>query len=273
MIEKIQELYILFLFNQLRDVAGLRAHKQREQQLSNRLVKIGVPAGVCLSWYCGKSQEELAKSKIAHQIINSIGEPMVEPLIDLLDHKDPDIQIGAIYAFLGFLKDPRIVDPLLKCLSSRLPEIRKSAITILQFTRNDKIIKPAIDLLADEHSEVRAKAAKALYWFKSSASVEPLLSRLTDPNEDKRVRIEAVSAVGQTKDSRAVDPLIELLSHKEWELRARAALALSQIGDRRALPLIRAMLKDKNKKVRKDVKYALANYDSDRRKDGADYLT
>jgi HEAT repeat protein len=73
---------------------------------------------------------------------------------------------------------------------------------------------------------------------KTGSKSGELLSLLKSPNW--RLRANAARALGGLLDSRAVEPLIALLSTAEpWQVRGNAAFALGLIGDARALqPLI-----------------------------------
>lgn len=265
MLDKTQEQTILSLFNRLCGEVSTALHQLKDHPNFGQLVDIGIPAGVYVSWYCGKSDEELTKSKIAHQIIKAIGIKMVEPLISQLQHENTEVQVGAIFALLEFKNDDRIVEPLISCLSNPSPKVRASAARILQFTKSNKATDPIISLLQDESEIVRATAAQTLLWLDGDSKIGPLLARLTDPDENLQVRINAAHTLAATKDLKLVDPLINLLSHEHGELRGAAAIALSKIGDQRAVSHIRPLLQDKSKKVRKDVKFALANFDQARR--------
>ncbi len=63
------------------------------------------------------------------------------------------------------------------------------------------------------------------------------IAQLDDSNADQRIK--AVRFLGQTKDRRAVEPLINALKDRNSIVRAAAAIALGEIGDARATqPLI-----------------------------------
>ncbi len=76
--------------------------------------------------------------------------------------------------------------------------------------------------------------------LKAKRDVEGLISAL-NYRRDHDVRIEAAIALGEIRDERAVEPLIEALK-ADWILVAKAAWALGEIGDVRAVePLIPAL--------------------------------
>jgi HEAT repeat protein len=89
-------------------------------------------------------------------------------------------------------------------------------------------------LTALTHAEwlVRLHAVEALGKTKSPEAVNPLLSVLFN-DRDRAVREDAVRALGQIGDARAVEFLVTAM--KEPGLRPLAVEALGRIGDRRAV--------------------------------------
>jgi len=69
-------------------------------------------------------------------------------------------------------------------------------------------------------------------------------------DEDKKVRLAAVDALGSLKDARAYEHLVPLLDDEDNDIRFATAVALGELGDNRAvIPLERAC-KDPNRYVR-----------------------
>ncbi len=64
------------------------------------------------------------------------------------------------------------------------------------------------------------------------------------------VRMNAATALGELRDSRAVDPLITTLKDKDIEVRRKSATALGQIGDIKAVFPLVALLKYSDKVLR-----------------------
>jgi HEAT repeat protein len=95
--------------------------------------------------------------------------------------------------------------------------------------------------------EVRQYAAYLLGQAKNPRAIQPLIEALAD--FDKSVREQAMlalSAIGKA----AIDPLAEAMKEPKWETRYRAAEALGKIADEKAVqPLIQG-LKDSRDHVR-----------------------
>jgi hypothetical protein len=112
-----------------------------------------------------------------------------------------------------------------------------------------------ITSLKDASPDVRRGAAHDLGDSKDPRAVEPLIAALGDT--DHGVRANAAHALGLIGDSRAVDPLIGTLKDADFELREEAAHALGLIGDSRAVDPLIGALKDSNSDIRRDAAYAL----------------
>jgi HEAT repeat protein len=79
-------------------------------------------------------------------------------------------------------------------------------------------------LLGHERPEVRDRAQAILRWM-GPASVEPLIAALTQPSR----RGLAIAPLGELGDSRAVRPLLDVLSDRDPGVRSAAARALGEI--------------------------------------------
>jgi len=182
---------------------------------------------------------------------------------------------------------------LLAALKSPSATVRRHVAEALGGIRDKEATVPLTELLRDEAKDVRARAAHALGRLRDTAATEALMAALKDP--ERSVRKEVVLALGEikdpraleslldalldtvevraaaeevlleTRDLRAVEPLIVSLKHRKEEVRRISARLLGAIGDRRAFrPLIQA-LKDTATDVRFEASTAL------RRMSGEDF--
>ncbi len=108
-----------------------------------------------------------------------------------------------------------------------------------------KVLDLALNALNDRAWDVRAQATRLLGNFQDARSIQPLLLRTADPNWS--VRESAENAL-MNFGSSAVAPLIEALKSRSWTTRFRAARLLGEIGDRRAVSPLEAMLARKGEK-------------------------
>ncbi len=104
--------------------------------------------------------------------------------------------------------------------------------------------------------------------------IEPIIEELKD--EDYNVRRNAAEELGETKDAKAVGPLIEALKDEDnifLNIQWKAADALCEIGGERVIELLVQGLKDENKGVREGAAYALGKIkDCKKYKKGKLYL-
>jgi hypothetical protein len=105
-----------------------------------------------------------------------------------------------------------------------------------------------IQNLKDKDATTRAEASKALGEVKDTRAVDPLIAALKD--KDSNVRWRAAEALGKIKDPRAVEALIDALKDKDLIVRISAAESLGEIKDGRAAKPLVALLRDKQTQLR-----------------------
>ncbi len=76
----------------------------------------------------------------------------------------------------------------------------------------------------------------------------------------KFVRIDAAKALGELKDVRAVEPLIEVLKNDHPLVRLKAVAALGRIGDLRAVEPLISALRDESLMIMESAAVVLGNY-------------
>jgi len=117
-----------------------------------------------------------------------------------------------------------------------------------------------ISALKDRDGGTRCKAAAALEEKRlgeigDTRAVEPLIQVLKD--KDKDVRLTAARVLGVIGDARAVESLIQALRDEERVVRMNAATALGRIGDKRAIEPLTNALEDEWSFVQKAARKAL----------------
>lgn len=125
---------------------------------------------------------------------------------------------------------------------------------------NTKILDKLIDLLDHKRMGTRLEAVIALGEIGDERAVEPLLKivnsgseRDSDDREPPEVRRHAVEALG-TIGGKAVEKLVDILRNKGSSMRVDAIEALAKLGDDRAvLPLIEVLGEEGSREV--DVKF------------------
>ncbi|MFB0506836.1 MAG: HEAT repeat domain-containing protein [Thermodesulfobacteriota bacterium] len=120
------------------------------------------------------------------------------------------------------MKAVKIILILLAIVTFLIPQ---HAAEVLGQTKDE--LERLVNDLKDPSWQMRWYAAEALGERKDSRAVEPLVAALKDKNV--YVRTMAAWALGEIKDSRAVEPLIEALRDEIKDVTVKAALALKDI--------------------------------------------
>jgi HEAT repeat protein len=235
-----------------------------------------------------KDAEPAIRQKAAEALGQSNSSRAVEPLIAALSDPDAGVEGNAATA-LGKIKDPRAVEPLMAALrdavkfgqptkdpdgtysltdqqrlrlavadhaAEALGNLGAPALQDLMAAFRDKDLReyansglvkmgsPAVDALAaamkDPDPDVRWNAANALGDIKDARAVEPLIEAL----QVKDLQFHAARSLGEIKDPRAVEPLIAALKNNDSEFREQAAQSLGLLKDPRAVEPLIAILKD-----------------------------
>lgn len=141
---------------------------------------------------------------------------------------------------------------LSECLTDYDEELRTAAAHVLTQMGDESVLFRFIDALADPDFHVRYEAERAILAFDDS---RPLIRHmqhfLRQRGEKKREkRIDAIRALGELGDVRAITFLLGALFDGERNVRAEAADVLGKLGDERAVPaLLRLMERDWSKRV------------------------
>ena len=99
------------------------------------------------------------------------------------------------------------------------------------------------------HTKLKCEIANALGHSKNSSCVLPLLYVLNDKNENYKLRLACAEALGRIGSSYAVTPLIDVVTddeEKSMYLRESAAKALGMLGDIRAVEPLANILENRN---------------------------
>ena len=182
-----------------------------------------------------------------------------ETLIEWLESSDWEQRFRATEG-LGKIKDPRGIKPLIKALSDTDEYVREGAAWALGEIRAKEVLKPLLQAFDDKDKYVREGAVAAVGKLKDPDAVEPLVRVLREGDESMRRAAEtALAGLGPL----ATEAATALLDDQDWDVRWRAVRILAETKDKRAVdPLIRAM-KDENKYVREAAVLALAVSDGD----------
>ena len=141
---------------------------------------------------------------------------------------------------------------LSECLTDYDEELRSAAARVLTQMGDESVLLRFIDALADPDFHVRYGAERAILAFDDS---RPLIRHmqhfLRHKGEGKSdERIDAVEALGELANERAIPFLLGALYDGERNVRAEAASVLGKLGDERAVPaLVRLVEGDWSRRV------------------------
>lgn len=211
----------------------------------------------------------------------------VEPLIRTLNDRDAGVKAATITA-LGWIKDTRGTDPIITMLNDNDPAIVCLAAQALAMIGDTRAVNPLIFFLQSNNLSVKFAAVEALGKLKDPRAVEPLSVLLRDHDGLQKKAQDALIEMGPT----AVEHLCLLLQADDHVLRfyaadlltkihdqflfrcgneprppildprRLAAIALGEIGDRRAITALTEALKDDSPSLRADAAKAVTNIEA-----------
>ena len=198
------------------------------------------------------SVQESSKAAIKNTLQQLKDKRAIEPLITLLNHDDPAIRHFAAEALVG-IPDPRVSDHLILALKDNNAEVRENAASSL-IKIGAPAVEPLIKTLMENDINIRIITIRILGDIRDTRSVEPLIdvlefkSRKPVP-EEAQLRYEAAKALGKMKATSAIQPLVNTLGDNDSHVRDSAAEALREIGTPSVQYLIEA-LEDENIHIR-----------------------
>jgi HEAT repeat protein len=165
-----------------------------------------------------------------------LGNPALGTLVAALSDEDVEISKALLAHLKQYgIKDPRLVQPLLRQLRSGDWFVRRSAAELLGGTRDPRAVEVLTEALQDENRLVREEVARVLGEIGDARVVEALLRALQDRNT-----AEVARALGKIGDPRALEPLAAVFHGEDVVMRAAAAEGLGLMKDPRALAVLLA---------------------------------
>ncbi|OQA17993.1 MAG: putative lyase [bacterium ADurb.Bin363] len=224
-------------------------------------------------------ENDTVREEIARALGNIGGNETVLPLLNLLGDIHPGVRQNAVTAIVNQGED--VVESLIAELRHTSNKYKKKAIIeALGKIKSDNAIMPLIDCLQDIHHLVRLTTINSLVELNSPKSIQHLMDVLcVNPidikvlmdialnNSDLRLRIRAIRAMGELKDTRAIPELTQILINADSEFLEReimnalikikgvvwakicALQVLGRLKIREALPFILLHLSDTDENI------------------------
>lgn len=126
--------------------------------------------------------------------------------------------------------DPKIIKQLLADLRGFDKQKRRTAVMKLGMVGGDEAVRALIMTVNNDHEDLiaRGRAAFMLGQLRDQRAVEPLIQALTAPGH--QTPVFAAEALGKIGDRRAVMPLLALLNTENDAFRSAALQALRKMG-------------------------------------------
>jgi HEAT repeat protein len=171
--------------------------------------------------------------------------------IELLYRKgvDEDVITGALREQFG----DGIIDILLNLAKSSKADIRISAILFLGLLKDERALDPLLELSIEEEFSDDVRRAFVYIGKEKPEALLPLL-RKDEPYQRRFI----LRAAGEVASPLYYDIMASFINDKDGHVRSMAAEGLSNIGDRRAVELIMALLLDHYEDVQEAAVEALS---------------
>jgi putative membrane-bound dehydrogenase-like protein len=182
------------------------------------------------------------------------GERLAQSLIQLLRNHSTDTNLALpVIKALGQLKTAEAAGLIAEQLPSRDANIRNAAIESLAQIGGDAALKPTLALLEHDSADARRSVISALGRFKNKSAVPPLLEAYQNPT----LRTDAIAALAQMPDERALNAYLDGLGGKNAALRESCRKAVTAI-QMQALPIIEQRLDTLSPEVIAELRLAFA---------------
>jgi HEAT repeat protein len=187
----------------------------------------------------------IGDSRIAPRLAHLLEDEMLRaPAIDALGKLGDEEMVIPLAALLNAQAAPALVTAqAFAALHNRYERLYQEGAHIADLAR-ERITREGVQNLLDAVDKTNGAALSALAlvlgWLEGEAVERALMRLLGQPTVRKEV-VEALVRYGE----RVTELLIEQLDHEEIETRKAAVIAISRIGDARAVPaLVKAMAGD-----------------------------
>lgn len=163
------------------------------------------------------------------------------PLYERLRDESQSVRSRAGIA-LQFYKDSLPPELLIATLAKKDDKAREWAPWLLGCMHCQSAVEPLQAQLDDDDPNFRKSVVASLRAIRSKASVEPLI-KVVRQDRDEDVRMQAIQVLGELRDPKASELLLELLNDPNPEIRTDTIGAIGALGIEEAKPRLRKILK------------------------------
>src|SRR5215471_5953387 len=215
-----------------------------KMHLLNVIARFDLPSVTKALQEALKDPNKLVRQAALTGIVRGKGKIDVGQIANLL--LDPDLEVmNKAVEVICKANDPETAKYLFPALKSENEFSRRAAVEILNEIGTTHSIKYLLHAVADEDWWVRSRASDALARIGGPRVIDAVLELVKDEN----IRRSAIEILCTCRDKRAVDRLIEATKDQDWWVSERAADALAEIGDAKALPALLEMVARNNRSL------------------------
>lgn len=186
-----------------------------------------------------RSEDAAVKSSSAGKIVK-IGEPAVEPLMNIMSNAEPEFRTG-IAGLLIKIGKPGIRG-MIRTLNYGKTEMRTAIAGTILKSGDEEAVNAVYDRIRSEKNP-EVKKALILSFVKDSHDKRiPDALHFALADKDPGVKALAIRLLGKIRDERAIDPLISVLNYSEETLADLASGSLAMYG-KKAQPALLKELK------------------------------
>lgn len=196
--------------------------------------------------------ESLHTRKAIARALTRSGEGAIAALVPMLKDERWYV-VRNMVTILGEIAFPDSLRALQQTALHPEAKVRKEVVKSLVKIAPQAGEHTLVSMLADSDREVVRQVIFSLGVLRSRAAVRPLLDIVTEADaflKELELKKLAVSALGRIGDRQATGPLLDILETIGWlaplrwaELKTAVAVALGQLGDESALPLLKKLAK------------------------------
>lgn len=196
---------------------------------------------------------------IAHTLKEASTPELIKNFMD--KSNDREFRYLCMESFYG-PKDSVAVEPLIIAMMDSTDKLRGQACKILGLIKDKRAVEPMIELYWK--GQMRKDVIWSLGVIGDKRAFNVLMDGLEDGNS--KLKFLCIRALEGLKDRRAVPTLIKMIGSKEEievpslgvrSLKPYIAITLGEIGDERAVPVLKEMLKNKDRYHRAKAEEAL----------------
>ena len=195
----------------------------------------------------------LAASTLKSFDSSMVVEPLSESIID-----DDFYDRQEAIELLGSFKEKAVIKPLIEALGDKRIDVRQMANQALREHPPLFVVSPLIEAMSNEVFHDKTEAIELLGSFDHPVTLAPLLEALEDSN--RQIRDTAIEALRSFSHPIPVPYISRFLKDEYMPLRLLAALLLGQSKDSRAIKPLIAALKDDEPTVLAKVIEALSSF-------------